>query len=264
MEPDEFSLELAKELRESFAASAPGSYPALVAVNLFRTKLDANRARGPAGPEPVHAVWDAYHGAIQDALHRCVQQFGIALLLDVHGQSHRAGVTEVGYLLTSEDLLLSDTELDANPPRPSSLDALVRMPASPGLAALVRGGSSIGAQLCRAGFQCTPSDRHPQPVSRELLQGGPPMLDAGGMPNVSTYFWGGYTTRRYGVPRSIPDHFQPLPKEPWTEQIAVIQLENEVRVREDPAVRATYAAALRDAVLHLLSIHGIKPSHAPL
>ena len=45
-------------------------------------------------------AWDKYHGSVEEALRGCVERFGFCLLLDIHGQSHRAGVTELGYLVT--------------------------------------------------------------------------------------------------------------------------------------------------------------------
>lgn len=201
--------------------------PALVSLMLDRRKMDGNRARGPCC-EPLTNItglpggvaqgecaaataeelagapgaWDAYHGWLAEALAAAVARHGFCLLLDLHGQSHRKGVSELGYLLTSEDLLLPDDSIDAAPPRPSSIDALLQLP-SPGvssLAGLVRGPASLGAflvsmkstiftmkftilgdeihrclGLCWAesgqiltqearGFPCVPSPRAPQPV----------------------------------------------------------------------------------------------------
>ena len=102
----------------------------------------------------AHGAWDAYHGWIEEALREAVERHGFCLLLDIHGQSHRKGVSELGYLLTSDDLLLSDADLDSAPPRPSSVDALLRQApeATPGIAALVRGPKSLGGLLERACF----------------------------------------------------------------------------------------------------------------
>eukprot|EP00928_Gymnodinium_smaydae_P056586 TRINITY_DN3994_c0_g1_i1.p1 TRINITY_DN3994_c0_g1~~TRINITY_DN3994_c0_g1_i1.p1 ORF type:complete len:195 (+),score=25.37 TRINITY_DN3994_c0_g1_i1:40-624(+) len=118
VEPDWFSVELAEAISDSFCAlpGSPGP-PSLVMLKLSRKKLDANRARKPScedgGVGEAGEAWDAYHGWLEEALRDCVKRFGFCLLLDVHGQSHRRDVTELGYLLTSDDLLLDDAVIDA-------------------------------------------------------------------------------------------------------------------------------------------------------
>jgi N-formylglutamate amidohydrolase len=133
-EPDWKSLELAVAVLEAFQAAGGESAgaPALVTLMLDRRKMDGNRARGPCceplrltnitglGPdrhkgncveqleaEGAPGAWDAYHGWLAEALMKAVESHGFCLLLDLHGQSHRKGATELGYLLTSEDFLLS-------------------------------------------------------------------------------------------------------------------------------------------------------------
>ena len=112
-EKDWLSIELAQEVRDAFAgaAASPAGAPAYVALTMHRQKLDANRplvsaceGANVAESEATRA-WADYHRSLERALHDCVQAFGFALLLDVHGQSHRPDVTELGYLITSTDLL---------------------------------------------------------------------------------------------------------------------------------------------------------------
>jgi len=249
MEPDVCSYELAQAIRQAFldltegGSGEPRSAPALVALNLDRRKLDANRARGPsAGAEPNRRVWDSYHGSVASALEACVAAHGVALLIDIHGQSHRAA-TEIGYLLTSDDLLRDDAALDANQPRPSSLDALQRHAAgaagvAPSVSAAVRGPSSIGAAIERAGFGCTPSPQQPQPSAGS-----------------ATYFWGAYTTRRYGAGATLPRNANAL-EGAWASRVAVAQLEAAYDVRTDPAKRTAFATAVCEGLRSLLSAHG--------
>ena len=50
---------------------------------------------------------------------------GFVLLLEVHGQSHQAGVSQLGDLLTSDDFLLPDSVIDAEKLCHSSVDAFI-------------------------------------------------------------------------------------------------------------------------------------------
>ena len=160
LEPDWESLQLAHEVREAFVSKWGRAAPAYVALTLHREKLDANRARACAcDPESSVAIkaWDAYHGSLESALKHCVDTFGFCLLLDIHGQSHRPDVSELGYLITSTDLLQQDAVLDGNPPRRSSVDSLLsRTGCSASLATLIRGQTSMGALMERRGWRCTP------------------------------------------------------------------------------------------------------------
>ena len=88
---DAGSLELARAIRAEFGRRL-GAVPHLVASQLHRTKLDANRGRDSAAPPESRgalAAWDCYHGWIREALDDVVGQHGFALLLDIHGQDHR-------------------------------------------------------------------------------------------------------------------------------------------------------------------------------
>eukprot|EP00929_Paragymnodinium_shiwhaense_P089251 TRINITY_DN49431_c0_g2_i1.p1 TRINITY_DN49431_c0_g2~~TRINITY_DN49431_c0_g2_i1.p1 ORF type:complete len:349 (-),score=64.17 TRINITY_DN49431_c0_g2_i1:93-1139(-) len=278
-EPDSKSYELSLELSAAFAhRRKERKPPAQVAIRLHRKKIDVNRARGPScevADDDAAKAWDAYHGSIEDALQRCVERFGFCLLLDLHGQSHRVGVTELGYLLTSEDLLLADEVVDSRPPRATCLDALIsrRRSVASGqdgsklrgldaasLAGMVRGTKSLGACLGRRRCCCTPSPQLPHPVAKEDLPTAksssavvcpPPPSD-----RVSTYFWGGYSVRRYGAPSTIPAHCNPLSDEAqktWATAVGAVQLETSwADAREDEGAQRNFARALQEAAEEFL------------
>jgi hypothetical protein len=166
-------------------------FPHVVICLLHRTKIDANRSRltateptaqdGP--PNGADDVWVAYHGRIDAAAKSALASHGKVLLADLHGQSHRPA-TELGYLLTTDDLQLSDEQLDGDPALANkcSLGALVSPPGStegrsPSLSQLVRGPHSLGALIGEQlyGAACLPSPTCPRPQPGE------------------TYFWGAYT-----------------------------------------------------------------------
>lgn len=244
------SYELADAIWRSFPES---KRPALVASHLHRRKLDANRPQREAacGNALAEAAWELYHDAIAQELRGATVKHGIALLLDVHGQSHRPA-TELGYALTAADLRLVDTEFDA---RSSTMDALLRRKPGTGtsLAALVRGEKSLGALLENAGFACTPSLRQPQPVTAEALEAA---VEKGLPP--PRFFPGNYTVRRYGTPKEVSDEDQPLSQaacEEWANQVVAVQVEAELLARQS-AQREAFGAAVHAAALEFLAVHG--------
>lgn len=283
-EPDWKSYELATAVFESFQhAGGDAGAPALVALMLDRRKMDGNRCRaqccepltnitglgeGPRQQPPDQCMaelesdaaraWDAYHGLLAEALATAVERHGFCLLLDVHGQSHRTGVTELGYLLTSDDLLLPDEAINSKQPRPSSIDSLLQLPCgqSKSLAGLVRGQESLGAFLETRGFPCVPSPATPQPVQREALQAarafaaditatkGPPPEAAA----TATYFWGAYSIRRYAASSTVPVDMSPLSgteRTAWASKVSAVQLETSWEgVRESVATRLAFGRGL--------------------
>eukprot|EP00746_Dinoflagellata_sp_MGD_P076122 gnl/MRDRNA2_/MRDRNA2_30626_c0_seq1.p1 gnl/MRDRNA2_/MRDRNA2_30626_c0~~gnl/MRDRNA2_/MRDRNA2_30626_c0_seq1.p1 ORF type:complete len:333 (-),score=57.67 gnl/MRDRNA2_/MRDRNA2_30626_c0_seq1:281-1246(-) len=259
-ETDWNSWELAEEVCNAFCQDAAGP-PAMIGLRLSRQKMDANRARTPSceRSEVALKAWDEYHGWLAQATESCCRQFGFCLLLDLHGQSHRAGVTELGYLITSDDLLLADEVLDAVPPRPSSMDAFIGKSnaESPGLSAIIRGNTSLGALLEVQGFRCTPSPSIPQPVAADVLKAarqtqadihGKSAPPSKGAAAAATYFWGAYTARRYGAPRTVPEQFNPLPldaQQSWANKVAAVQMETSWEgVRVDAASRQRFGDAI--------------------
>merc|ERR1712060_744776 len=195
-----------------------------------------------------------------------------ALLLDIHGQSHRRLVTELGYHVNLDELLLMDGVLDAST-RPTSLDALFRTKGPEaakrpgGLSALLRGPCSLGALLETRGFRCTPSPTTPEPVKAIPLykfreehgeadicaKTGPPPT---AMAKAVTYFWGGYTSRRYGMPHTVPAEAAPLSaedQENWAGKVAAIQLETSwLGVRDGILQQRSFGGTLSWAVENLL------------
>ena len=283
-EPDWKSYELATAIFEAFRdAGAEAGAPALVSLMLDRRKMDGNRCRaqccdpvtditglGRGAREQIDAsqgapsAWDTYHGCLSEALATAVERHGFCLLLDVHGQSHRTGVTELGYLLTSQDLLLPDEAIDANQPRQSSIDSLLHIsrddsPTSRrSLAGLVRGRESLGAFLEARGFPCVPSPATPHPVKKEALRAAQAskadIVAAKGPPPEAvaeaTYFWGAYSIRRYGASGTVPADMHPLSdaeRSTWASKVAAVQLETSWEgVRESAGTRCGFGRALSE------------------
>ena len=80
--------------------------PHLVISNLKRTKLDPNRDISEAAQQNSKAekAWREYHGFIDEAKGK----EGRGIVIDLHGQSHRRNSTELGYLLSSDQLNRGD------------------------------------------------------------------------------------------------------------------------------------------------------------
>ena len=126
-----------------------------------RTKLDPNREIGNAAQNQPLAVeaYLAYHGAIKAAAREIEAAFGHGTLYDLHGQAHRQNSTEVGYLLTSNDMNAGRFE-----PGLSSIRALAeRFAGESDFVDLVNGPRSFGAFLEGEGYDAFPSPRQPVP-----------------------------------------------------------------------------------------------------
>lgn len=158
--------------------------PFVIMSLLHRKKLDPNRKVEEACNNncPIAvAAWHEYHSKIEVAVAYSIAKFGFCHVFDIHGQSHRAA-TEFGYLLRTSDFCLSDSELDAqsNATRSSLARLMTRSKLS--LSAMLRGPESLGGLLEAAGHPAFPSPQSPKPSH----------------PN-ETYFWGSYTTWRFGL-----------------------------------------------------------------
>ena len=66
------------------------------------SKLDPNRniIEAAQGNVKAEAAWQEYHGLIDLAKAR----EGVGVVIDLHGQSHRRNKTELGYLLSTDQL----------------------------------------------------------------------------------------------------------------------------------------------------------------
>jgi N-formylglutamate amidohydrolase len=206
-----------------------GRQASLIICRLRRTKLDVNRDIGEAaqGNADATQAWREYHAFIEAARDLVLARRGRGLVIDLHGHSHRVTRTELGYLLTANDLNRSDTELDrAALASRTSIRALAGGSAV-AFSALLRGPSSLGGLLQRAGYASVPSPGTPGPGS-------------------DPYFNGGYTTARHGSRNGG--------------SVDAVQIELPFRsVRESATARSRFAAALADALVTYLSTHARVP-----
>ena len=197
----------------------------IVINRLARIKLDANReiVEAAQGSAEAEQAWRDWHTFIEVAKDTITARYGAGLYIDLHGHGHEIQRLELGYLLNSAELALSDQEMiDLNMASESSIKAL-SLSAAAGFPELLRGMTSLGALLQIRGYDAVPSPWAPNPA------GAP-------------YFSGGYNTRRHGS------------RDGGT--ISSIQIEcNWQGVRDSESNRAAFAVALASALQNFFETH---------
>jgi N-formylglutamate amidohydrolase len=221
---DEFTLELAQEIVDAFAAN--GTYRPFVIVNkLHRGKVDLNRNRsdGTCGDLNAQKAYDAFHGFIREAKTQIDQKFSKGILVDIHGHGHEIQRIELGYLLYEEELRENDDALNQAPFLSySSIQRLAQNNLKEFThAELLRGPAAFGTLLQNRGFACVPSLNIPYPQIDE------------------PYFSGGYITATHGSYAGGT--------------IDAIQMEcNREQVRDTAASRKAFAKAFVASILEFL------------
>jgi len=178
---DIFTIEIAYMLRE-YVAEKTGKYPYIVISHLHRTRLDVNRniSEAAGGNPKAEEVWQRYHFLLDSISEVITKDFGSGLLIDLHGHRHSVQQIELGYLLSADELHLSDEMLDSGLLNEflsiRHLAASGRQPVS----GLVRGYGSLGELLHESGEPVMPCRSNPFPKEGE------------------PYFSGGYTSMRHG------------------------------------------------------------------
>ena len=218
--------ELARDVAVAFHART-GKRPHLIICRLSRRKLDANReiVEAAAGNPAAERAWREYHGFIEASAAAVRQVQGIGFYIDLHGHGHDIQRLELGYLVSASKLGLSDAQLALDLTIQSS--SLWSIAASTGtsIPALLRGQNSLGALLETLGYSSVPSLANPSP-------------------GTNPYFDGGYSTQRHGTAAD--------------RRFAGVQIESNFDgVRDTPASRAAFAAALARAVDDFMRIHGL-------
>ncbi|MEY8204367.1 MAG: hypothetical protein RPR40_04755 [Bermanella sp.] len=155
-----------------------GRHPHLVINHLARNRLNLNRAPENDNRDNAAAMvaWQEFHHFVEQAKSWVSQACQKGLYLDFHTNGHDHGYVELGYLLTREQLNLSDAQI--NQLTTSSLTHLASQDGH-SLAALVHGEWSLGQIM------------HEQ---YNILT----IPNATDIPFQHRYFSGGYNTRSHG------------------------------------------------------------------
>ncbi len=223
---DSYTQEMSREIREAFFA-ATGCYPHIVINRLHRRKLDANREISEAadGNPAAEKAWSAFHAFIDSSKNQILKQYAKGLFLDLHGHAHDIQRVELGYLLTGEDLKMSDDVLNAPEyiARSSIKNLAVSNPGGSTHAGLLRGEESFGALLESLSFPGVPSDVDPYPLVNQ------------------PYFNGGYNVARHGSNKGGA--------------IDGIQVECNWDIRVDGLTRKKFAKSLTETILAYLEAH---------
>ncbi|MFM7202632.1 MAG: InlB B-repeat-containing protein [Myxococcota bacterium] len=220
---DGWTEELIRQLLPAFQAYLAGT-PHLVINKLDRKKLDANRELEEAAQGNPYATqaWYEFHDFLDVAAQEVIDRYGAGLYIDLHGQSDDPDRLQLGYLLYSNELKLSDTTL--NEGGYSELSSIRALSASVEIsfAELLRGPESLGGLLESVGYASVPSPESPDP-------------------GLEVYYSGGYNTLIHGSQQSGT--------------LDGIQIESNMAVREDELARSSFAEGLAQVVEQYLSTH---------
>jgi hypothetical protein len=223
---DIFTLEIGMGIRDAIFRQT-GHYPYVIINNLHRTRLDPNRNISEAsdGNKNAELVWHQFQNCIDSACSEVESKFGKGLYIDLHGHRHLIKRTELGYLLSNEELQLEDELLD--------LDSFVEFSSIKSLvdnnlnrlsfSQLIRGKDSFGSLFEAKGYPTVPSRGIPFPDSGE------------------PYFSGGYNTTRHGSSQGGT--------------IDGIQIELDEELRRDMSKRDKLVADLACTMVEFLKIH---------
>ena len=177
---DSNTIDLGRAIATAFAART-GRRPHLVISHLRRTKLDANREvlEAAQGNADATTAWNEYHGFVELAMTTATSGSSRGFYIDLHGHGHPIQRLELGYLLSSSQLDLTDAQLNTGGYASSSSLRLAMPLTSVTFAELLRGPSSLGGLLGAS----TPSVPSPAAAS----------------PGADPYFDGGYSTERHSA-----------------------------------------------------------------
>jgi hypothetical protein len=174
---DVYTLEIGLDLRQKIY-DITGHYPYVIINHLHRTRLDPNRniEEAASGHPLAEIAWAEFHKLIDSASGEVERSFEKGLYIDLHGHRHSIKRTELGYLLSSDELQLEDDFLNFETfTEYSSVRSLAEgMKDSISFAQLIRGPESLGSLMDKKGYQTVPSEkflhRNPMnPISAEGL-----------------------------------------------------------------------------------------------
>jgi hypothetical protein len=218
-------MELARAISAAVFARE-GKYPHIIICRLRRTKLDANRDLGEAlegGNAFAVQAWKEFQSFIDTAKQAVIREYGKGFYVDIHGHGHEIQRLELGYLLSSFSLSLSDNSLNGGSYGNSSSIRSLITTSGITFSQLLRGSNSFGSMFESRGFPAVPSATQPNPGS-------------------ALYFSGGYNTARHGSSGGG--------------QISGVQIEcNYMNVRDSETSYRRFAGAFAEAIDAYTGLH---------
>lgn len=220
---DSNTEETALAFQSVFAATF-GHSPHVITMRLRRTKVDANRSLAQGVYQTntfATQAWNEFQNWINTGSNAAVALSGRGFYIDQHGQGHTIQRLELGYLLSSSQLMNSDATLNSTTYRNQSsirtLGTLVSNQFAIPFSQILRGSNSFGGLMETRGYDSVPSPLYPDPGS-----GNP-------------YFDGGYNTDTHTSQSGGP--------------MDGLQIEaNLTGVRDTSANRAAYALAVAQSL----------------
>src|SRR5262245_22464095 len=212
-----------------------GQYPHVVIAHIARRKLDANRTGTEAtcGNAEAEAALDEWHSFIDAAKESVLKSFGQGWYMDMHGHGHAIQRLELGYLLATSDLQLSDAQLNADRQLTDlvSIATIAKTTRLP-LSALIRGPTSLGTLYANNDFPSVPSEQIPRP-------------------NGAPYFSAGDDTRRHTCGAEATSYGGTS-----FGQVCGVQIEaNYTGVRDNAANRDRFGDVTAEVLEQFLSMH---------
>ena len=174
---DIYTTQLAN-LIDSIYFAKTGKYPFMVIGRISRKYVDFNREQRYAvveGSTKGVGIYSTYHNKAAAATASVTDKFGAGLLLDIHGHSHDIQQIELGYLLKSSILNLSNESLGSNTDylKKCSIYNLVKTNKSgSGFIDLLRGANSFGSILYKNGMACIPHSGNLSPGNNSYYSSG--------------------------------------------------------------------------------------------
>jgi hypothetical protein len=152
-----------------------GNYPHVIIAHIARRKLDANRTGTEAScnNDEAEQALNEWHSFIDTAKESVLQAFGKGWYMDMHGHGHAKQRLELGYLLATSDLQLSDARLNADRELRDlvSIATIAKTSRLP-LSALIRGPTSLGTLYASNRFPSVPSEQDPRPDGAPYFSAG--------------------------------------------------------------------------------------------
>jgi N-formylglutamate amidohydrolase len=172
---DQYTLGIALQLEQ--ALHDIGIKPYMVLTKIHRIKIDLNRSleTSVCQDETSNELWQLFHQQIERYRRDITQKYGRGLLIDIHGHGHPIQRIELGYLITSQQLINSSNEDNFNDLNTNiSIKSLVsNHPENQTLNQILLGPNSLGTLLTAQGFPAVPSEQDPAPnVGDPFFSGG--------------------------------------------------------------------------------------------
>ncbi len=174
---DLYTTELAN-LIDSIYFAKTGKYPYVVIGRISRKYVDFNREQKYAvveGSTKGIGIYNTYHNKAAAASAAVSEMFGAGLLLDIHGHSHDIQQIELGYLLKSSILNLSNDQLGGNADylnKCSIFNLVKNNKTGSGFIDLLRGTDSFGSIIYRNGLACIPHSANLSPGDSPYFSSG--------------------------------------------------------------------------------------------